>query len=129
MKFSLFVCTILWSSAVVLAEDTPSRSGVADSVLAQETIGRIRVQAISQALVELKLQEIALQRAATPNVEKLGLVRAQQVGLQQEIVKITLSTLEDEERRLSEKYLPEHPRMKSLRAEIEARKAELKKLG
>lgn len=129
MKLSLVIFALLLSGAAGFAEETAPRIAPAEAPLSQETIGRIRVQAISQALVELKLQEIALQRAASPDAEKLALVHAQQRGLEQEIVKIVLSTLEDEERRLSEKYLPEHPRMKSLRAEIEARKAELKKLG
>lgn len=129
MKLSFVIFALLLSGAAGFAEETTPRIAPAEAPLSQETIGRIRVQAISQALVDLKLQEIALQRATSPDAEKLALVHAQQRGLEQEIVKIVLSTLEDEERRLSEKYLPEHPRMKSLRAEIEARKAELKKLG
>lgn len=128
IKFIVALCAIQLSSGFTFAEE-PSfpRLITGDFSLSQDSIGKIQVEAISHALVDLKLQEVALQRAAAPDPEKLGLVHAQQVALRDEIVRITIVTLEDDERRLSERYLPEHPRMKALRAEIELRKAELQK--
>jgi|GEM_PF-7105835 len=129
MRYSILLLAALIGSVTLGAEETPLRLGTTDFSLTQEAIGKLRVEAIARALVDLKLQEIALARASKPDAEKLDLVRAQQLGLRKEIENITIAALEDDERRLSDKYLPEHPRMKAIRAEIEVRKAELKKLG
>ena len=127
MKFLTLLFAALFGFVLASAEESsPAWIGTEDFSLSQETIGKIRVRAISNALVDLKLQEIGLQRAEKPDVQKLALIRAQQLGLQREIVRIAITTLEDDERRLSEKYLPEHPRMKAIHAEIELRKKELR---
>lgn len=89
-------------------------------LLRDDGAARIRVEAISRALVDLKLQEVAATRGSSVDTDKVALLRSQQAALEQEITKIEIAALQSEERRLKERYLPEHPRMRAIRAEIEA---------
>jgi hypothetical protein len=88
----------------------------------------IRAQTISHALVELKLQEVTLSRAESPDREKLALVREQQRIMELELealVPQSVSGLEQKYNELLRTLKPKHPAMIALRTEIERRKSDL----
>lgn len=115
----------------VLAPDTLSAQTPESAVTATE-VARIKAQEFSRALAQLKIQEVALQRAASVDDQALALNRAQQKALEDELndiamvpVKSEIQRLESERQALSTELRPMHPKMIALQAEIEAAKKEL----
>src|ERR1700722_12386609 len=85
----------LASSVSAIAGDAPgTESAPSISAMSPAAIAQIRVQEISRTLVDLKLQEVALRRAAAVDNEKIALVQAQQAALERELDKISISALE-----------------------------------
>ena len=93
------------------------------AALPAQEISRIKAQEFAHSLAQLKIQEVALQRAVAVDDKALALNRAQQGALDQELVKLAVGPLEQERQSLSNDLRPAHPRMVALNAEIEKAKA------
>ena len=94
--------------------------------LCPTAIAKIRIAEISRALTELKLQEVA-SREDPSGQGRVKTILAQSAELEREILRLAIWALEDEDRRLSSRYLDAHPKRRALKAEIAARRNDLGK--
>ena len=95
-------------------------------------IVQAKAQELARALVQLKLDEVALSRVQPVDQEKLALVRAQQAALNRELAKLSVASKEAELKDLEERqkwYLktmdPRNPVPSELQVRIEKLKAEI----
>ena len=122
MTSKLILIASLIGFVGALAEDTPT-SQAKPAALSATNIAQIKAQEFSRTLAQLKLQEVALQRATPIDNEALALIRAQQKALDQELLKLAVTPLEWEAQRLSASLFPSHPKVVAIREEIERCKA------
>ena len=95
-------------------------------------ITRIEAQEFARALAQLKVQEVALQRAVPADEKAVELNRAQQATLEQELTKLAaapinaeIQRLEAERDDLAKDLTPRHPKMLALQAAIDKARASL----
>ena len=91
MKNTLLIAVVFAGFACAFAEEIPSPKQ--EVAVSASNIAQIKAQEFARALVELKLQEVALSRANPIDEEKLALVHAQQAALNEELVKLAVAPL------------------------------------
>lgn len=116
--------------SILLPGSLPAQTPVA--ALPVTEIAKIEAQEFARALAQLKVQEVALQRATPVDDRAIELNRAQQNALTQELAKIAavpvnaeLQRLEAEREDYAKDLMPKHPKMIALQAEIDQAKAAL----
>jgi Na+-translocating ferredoxin:NAD+ oxidoreductase RnfD subunit len=122
MKFIPLLIAILLCVSSAFADDVPASDASAAPITATD-IAHIQAQEFSRALVQLKLEEVAIQHARPLDNDKLTLNRTQQKAVEQELIKLTLASLEWELQRISVRYRSTHPKMVQLQQEIEQTKS------
>lgn len=107
--------------ACAYADDAPKP----DASAVSSVVVQAKAQAFSRALVELKLQEVALGRAQPVDQEKLALVRAQEVALNEELVKLAAAPLEAQLHEVLKTMNTRNPRVLELQEKIARCRAEI----
>ena len=98
-------------------DDAPSPQQTA--LITAKDLVQTHAQAISRELVQLRLEEVATQSAATVDHDKLARIQAQQKALQKDLLDLVLAPMEAELKRDSELYLPTHKKVVELQKRIE----------
>jgi hypothetical protein len=107
----------------MVAEVRPADEVKQTAMLTAKELAQSHAAAISRALVQLRLDEVAAEQAAPVDKDKLGLIQAQEKALQKDLVDLVLAPLEAELKRNAELYQPAHPKMIQLQKRIEEAKA------
>ena len=122
LAISLAVLFAVWTMAH--AGDVPApKMDVAAEIV------RVKVQDYSHALVELKLQEVALRQATPVDNDKLAVVRAQEAAINQELLHLAIGPLEAKLAEAEKIYSPGNRKLIDLRQEIERKTMEMRDAG
>lgn len=126
-KGILFAAVLLGCTRVFAGEEPKKETPDVAAMVVQA-----KAQELARALVQLKLEEVALSRAQPVDQEKLALVRAQQAALNAEMadlvslpLKRRLEKLEATKKEFLKTMNARNPKMLELQAEIDKVKAEL----
>jgi len=113
-KSTLLIAALFAGCCCAFADKAPTpKMDVADAIV------QIKAQEFSHALVELKLQEVALSHASPIDKEKLTLIRAQQTAINQELLKLAVAPLEYKLQESLKTSRENSPRNLELREKIE----------
>ena len=89
------------------------------ALLTAKDLVQMHAQAISRELVQLRLEEVAVQTATPVDNDKLARIQAQHKALQKDLLDLVLAPLEAELKHDSELYLPTHAKIVQLQKRIE----------
>jgi len=118
MKTLAMLSLLLAASFSAFADDVAA-SLPQTALLTAKDLVQMHAQAISRELVQLRLEEVAVQSAAPVDNDKLARLAAQQKALQKDLLDLVLAPLEAELKHDSEFYLPTHSKIVQLRKRIE----------
>lgn len=118
MKTVVVLSLLLAASFSSFAEDAAA-SLPQPALLAAKDLVQMHAQTISRELVQLRLEEVAVQSATPVDKDKLARILAQQKALQKDLLDLVLAPLEAALKHDSEFYLPTHSKIVQLRKRIE----------
>ncbi|MDQ3623736.1 MAG: hypothetical protein M3463_14805, partial [Verrucomicrobiota bacterium] len=121
MKTTLLLTASIAGFFSALAAETPTRQEQPPPLTAIE-IAQTKAQELSRVLVQLKLQEVAIQRATPVDNDSLALIRAQQKAIDQDLLDIALAPLEFELKRASSSHRSGHPILVEIQERIKKTK-------
>ena len=118
MKPAMLMSLLLAASFPAFADDAAAPLQQTALLTAKDLV-QMYAQAISRELVQLRLEEVAVQTATPVDNDKLARIQAQHKALQKDLLDLVLAPLEAELKHDSELYLPTHAKIVQLQKRIE----------